>query len=133
MRSVRLPAFSGEHKNFQVWWWMIFSAYAAIHGFAQSVRKTRDPDLPATEDASINVKTDDGKKQLKAKKLNVIAIANLTMSFTSEALIGMVYSEMIDEWPTGVASNVVWVQFKKYCPQDLVSKIEPSVISTLIE
>ena len=105
-RSVRLPAFSGEHKDFQVWW-MRFSAYAAVYGFAQSVRKIRDPDLPDTEDASIDAATADGKKQLKAKKLNAIAIANLTMSFTSEALIGMVYSAKTDEWPTGVASDVV--------------------------
>ena len=123
MKSVRLPTFGGEHKDFQVWW-MRFTAFAEVYGFAESIKKTKDPNLPSSESASVDETTEEGKKQGKAKKLNAIAIANLTMAFTSESLIGMVYQAKKSKWPGGLAYMVVDSLFKKYVPQDLVSKIE---------
>ena len=56
--------------------------------------------------------------------MNAIAITNITMSFTSELLIGMVYQARTTEWNSGLAHMVVYVLFKKYFLQYLVSKIE---------
>ena len=56
--------------------------------------------------------------------MNAIAIANLTTAFTSESLIGMIYQARTTKWPCGLAHMVVDALFKKYVPQDLVSKIE---------
>eukprot|EP00957_Ditylum_brightwellii_P168767 12846279-Ditylum_brightwellii.AAC.1 len=46
------------------------------------------------------------------------------MAFTTEALIGIVYASMTDEWPTGKANMVVILLHEKFAPKDLVSKIE---------
>ena len=56
--------------------------------------------------------------------MNVISIANITMSFTSESLIGMFYQERTTKWPSGLAHMVVDSLFNKYVPKYLVSKID---------
>ena len=56
--------------------------------------------------------------------MNAIAIANLTIAFTSELLIGMVYQERTTNWPSGLEHMVMDALFKKIVPQDLVSKVE---------
>ena len=122
-KSVRMPTFGGKHKYFQVWW-MQFTEYAAVYGFASSVRKTIDPDFPSGKDTVINLATTEGKKQEKSNNMNVIVITNITMDFTSESLTGMVYQARTTEWPSGLVHMVVDALFKKYVLQDLVSKIE---------
>jgi len=122
-KSIRLPTFSGEHKDFQIWW-MRFRAYANVHGFAVSIQRKADINLPESEDAEIDETTDVGKKQAKAKKMNAIAMANLTMAFTTEALMGIVNKAVKTEWPSGLAYLVIDALFKKYVPQDLISMVE---------
>ena len=56
--------------------------------------------------------------------MNAIAIANLTIAFTSELLIGMVYQERTTNWPSGMPHTLVDASFNKYIPQYLVSKIK---------
>ena len=46
-------------------------AYAAVYGFATSVRKTRDTDLSSGKDTVTDSATTEGKKQEKAKKIHV--------------------------------------------------------------
>ena len=120
--SVRLPTFGGDHKDFQVWW-MRFTEYAAVYGFYASVQKTRYPDFLSGEDTVINLANTEGKKKEKSKNMNVIVITNITMSFTSESLIGMVYQAITTKWNSGLAHMVVYVLFNKYFLHDLVSKI----------
>ena len=122
-KSVRLPKFGGDHKYFQVWW-MWFIAYVVVYGFATIVRKTRDTNFPSGKDTVINSATTEGKKQQKAKNMNMIEIANIIMDFWSESLIGVVYQERTTKWPSGLAHMVVDALFKKYILQDLVSKID---------
>ena len=55
--------------------------------------------------------------------MNAIAIANLSIAFTSKSLIGMVYLAIITEWPSELAHMLVYAIFNKYVPQDLASKI----------
>ena len=121
--KVQLPKFNGERKDF-VTWWMRFQAYAAVVGFTQSIQKTRDGDLPLLEAQTLDSSDAVRKKQEKALKSNRIAMANLTMAFTSEQLIGYYYKAITSGWPTGQAYKVVGALFNKYSPQDLVSKIE---------
>ena len=56
--------------------------------------------------------------------MNTIEIANITMDFWSESLIGVVYQERTTKWPSGLAHMVLDTLFKKYILQDLVSKID---------
>eukprot|EP00957_Ditylum_brightwellii_P144642 11019074-Ditylum_brightwellii.AAC.1 len=83
-----------------------------------------DPDLPTTKGTKVNEETDDGKKQVRALKLNVVAVCNLMMTFTTEDLMGMIYASMTTEWLSGLVHIVVVSLHHKYAPKDLVSKIE---------
>ena len=122
--KVALPKFSGVHKDFVVWW-MRFTAFAAVMGFTQSIQQTKDPDLPAKEDDKVDDSTDAGKKQKKAIRANAVAMANLTMAFVTEQLLGLCHRAKDDDWPvTGLAYKIVVALFKKYMPKDLLSKVE---------
>jgi hypothetical protein len=51
-------------------------------------------------------------------------MANLTMAFTSEATMGLVFKAKTADWPSGVAHLVVSGLNKKYNPQDTISRVE---------
>eukprot|EP00957_Ditylum_brightwellii_P211345 15366072-Ditylum_brightwellii.AAC.5 len=101
-----------------------FHAYGTVYGFSQSIQRTVDPDLPEMEGATVDEMQPTGVKQAKALKLNTIAMCNLTMAFTTKPLMGMIYTAIKIEWPSGLASSVVESLHIKYAPKDLVSKIE---------
>jgi hypothetical protein len=101
---------------------MRFRAYAAVHGFSQSINEPPDINLPTSENAVIDETTDAGKSQAKAKRTNQIALANLTMAFTTEALMGMIYKARTADWPNGLAWMVMKALHRKSFPKDLVSK-----------
>ena len=122
-KSVLLPKFDGAYKTFQVWWTR-FMAYAAVYRFVQALRIGGEHDLPATEDTVIDTTTDEGKREEAAKKRNALAMANLTMAFTSESTMGLVYKAMSTDWPSGLAHLVVAALFKKYQPQDTITRVE---------
>jgi hypothetical protein len=122
-RTVRLPVFGGAHADFQVWWTR-FMAFAAVYKFTQALKVGGETNLPAKEDDAIDISTDVGKLQSAAVRRNAIAMANLTMAFTSEATINLVYKAMTVEWPTGLAHLVVAAMFKKYRPQDTITRVE---------
>ena len=118
-KSVRLPTFNGDDKNFQLWW-MCFCVYARVYKFLQATKRMPDPDLPASKGAAIDATTEDGKKQIAAKKANKVCMANLTMAFTSEKLLGLIYKSVTADWLEGLAHQVINTLFKKYMPQDLI-------------
>ena len=86
---LKLPLFNGEHNTFQVWW-MRFMTYAGMFGFIKALRKGGETDMPESNETLLDATTELGKKQEAAKKRNVIAMANLTMAFTSEGTIALV-------------------------------------------
>ena len=122
-RSLKLPTFDGDEKKFQLWW-MRFQAYSRVYKFAGAVSATPNPDLPSTEDATIDVTTADGKKQAAAKIMNAVCVANFTMAFTSEKLMGIVYKSCTSDWPGGLAHLIVQELLNRYMPKDLISKVE---------
>ena len=73
-----------------------------MYGFVVSFQKTRDTDFPSGKDNVANSTTMECKKQEKSKKMNVIAISNLTADFTSESLIGIVHQARKTKWPSGL-------------------------------
>jgi hypothetical protein len=48
-----------------------------------------------------------GKEQAATIKWNAIAMANLTMAFTSEAMMGLVFKAKTQDWPSGLAHLVM--------------------------
>jgi hypothetical protein len=117
-KGIPLPVFDGENKNFQIWWTR-FKAYAAVKKFAQAIKTTADPNLPAKEDAA-NLTA----AQTTALERNMMAIASLTMAFQTEGLMNVIYKAESDDWPSGKAHIVVELLFKKYKPVDTISRVE---------
>jgi hypothetical protein len=99
-------------------------AYAGVFGFAKALREGGETSMPTTDETSFDVTTEEGKLMGAAKKRNAIAMANMTMAFTSEGTIALVYEAMNDDWPGGLAHKVVSMLKKKYQPQDSMTKVE---------
>jgi hypothetical protein len=99
-------------------------AFAAVHKFTQALKVGGETNLPAKEDAVTDISTDVGKLQSAAVQRNAVAMANLTMAFTSEATMNLVRKAMNAEWPTGLAHLAVAAMFKKHRPQDTVTRVE---------
>ena len=117
---VKLPTFSGEQKDFQIWL-MRFKAFACVNGFRAAVERTVDADMPVDDSAVIDEKTADGKIQLKAKRANKVAMANLMMAFVSEGLMGLIHQSMDEKWPNGLACKVIDGLHRRFVPQDFMS------------
>ena len=109
--SVRLPMFDGDHKKFQMWNTR-FRAFATVSRFAEALAPQAM--MPAREDELIDETTDDGRLKALAIRRNGVAMANLSMAFTSEGTIGLVYKAMTPEWPGGLAYLVMEALNKKY-------------------
>jgi hypothetical protein len=116
VKSVRLPMFDGTLDKFPVWWTR-FEAFAVVHKFEKAIRVNGpDSDLPTSDSEAIDESTDDGKKKSAAKKRNAIAMAHLSMAFTKEATMRLIYKAKSQAWPGGLAHKVVKGLFKKYRP-----------------
>eukprot|EP00957_Ditylum_brightwellii_P102522 7813339-Ditylum_brightwellii.AAC.1 len=113
--NLCLPTLDGRAKMLQMWW-LKFCAYAAVFRFTHSIQKTVDPDLPKSEDADVDNRNTAAKK---AKKAKAVAMASLTMAFTSKSLIGMLYDAKTADWPSGLASKIVVALHEKYVLQDM--------------
>ena len=123
-RLLKLPVFDGKHAKFQIWWTR-FKAYAVVFGYAGAVKIGGEADMPPTEATFLDLSSDDGKKMASALKRNAVAVVNLTMAFTSEGTIALVYEAMNDpEWPSGLAHVIVAALMDKYQPQDTVTRVE---------
>ena len=117
-KSVRMPTFDGSHKNFQLWWTR-FVGYATVYQFVKAINKDApDPDMPASDAVLLDETVAADKIMIEAKKKNAVAMANLSMAFTSEGSMGLVYKAMTSAWPNGLAHLVIKSLFNKYQPQE---------------
>jgi hypothetical protein len=48
-------------------------------------------------------------------------MANLTMAFEAKGFLGMIYKAMSNDWPAGLAYQVVVLSFKKFSQDDRIS------------
>jgi hypothetical protein len=119
--SVRLPLFDGQHKNYQIWWTR-FMAYASVHQFTQALKTGGETSMPARDEDVVDATTH--PQVAKAKKRNAIAMANLTMAFTSKMTMGLVYKAQTEEWPGGLAHLFVAALKSKYMSNDVNTKVE---------
>ena len=80
-------------------------AYASVHQFTQALKTGGEAAMPVSNDMQVDATTH--PQVAKAKKRNAIAMANLTMAFTREMTMGLVYKAQTEEWPRGLAYLVV--------------------------
>jgi hypothetical protein len=122
-RSVRLPHFDGTVKTFQMFWLRLM-AFAHVHRFALTLKIGGEIDLPATDATAIDMSTDAGKRQAAAKRRNDVGMAHLTLAFSNEICLGIIYKAMTADWPQGLAHMVVSGLMAKYQPQDIMTGVE---------
>jgi hypothetical protein len=97
-------------------------AYASVHQFTQALKTGGETAMLASDDVTVNANTH--PQVAKAKKKNAIAMANLTMAFTSEMTMGLVYKAQTEEWPGGLAYLVVAALKAKYMPDDVITIVK---------
>jgi hypothetical protein len=99
--------FDGKPEKFQVWWTRL-RAYAGVFGFIKALAKGGESEMPGTELEWLYKTDDKDKKSIAALKRNAIAVANLTMAFTTDATMALVYEALNDDdWPGGLAHIIV--------------------------
>ena len=121
-KSVRLPAFDGTRKGFQMWCTR-FLAFAAVYKFEEALQIGGE-DMPDDYKEKLDEQVPEEKAMMQAKSRNATAMANLTMAFQSEATMGLVYQAMDKKWPGGLVPKVVAAMFKKFQPNDTVTRVE---------
>ena len=130
-KTVKLPTFDGERKNFHVWWTR-FKAYATVYRFSAALKIGGEADLPQKEDDVLDETKPDEKVKADARKRNGVAMANLAMAFTSETLMGLIYKATTTEYRGGLAHMVVEALFKKYEPDDKITRVEMRELLTKV-
>jgi len=127
-KTVRVPTFNGSEDTYQAWW-IRFRAYAKIAGFIKAIGNTPEPDLPTNqEEVDLLVGNDNATKvKLAAIHRNDMAIASLTLAFTSDELINMIMLSQNDDWPEGLASKVVKQLEERYKPEDIMSLVDEKI------
>jgi hypothetical protein len=87
---MKLPTFDGDYKKFQMWWTR-FEVYSIYYDFKEALTGEDDKIRPSSDKEEIDATTSEGKVKEEAKKRNQRAMMYLTMAFTSETVMGMVY------------------------------------------
>jgi hypothetical protein len=77
-------------KDYQTWW-VRFIAYANVWKFSAALVAGGETTMPSSDAAILDEATAVGKASIAAKQRNVLAMANLTMAFETEGLLGIVY------------------------------------------
>ena len=113
--TLTLPTFNGNDKKFFVWWTR-FQAYAVIFGFKKALTDEDDKVRPPSEDTELDATTTEGHEMQAAKERNELAMACLTLAFTSDRLMGLVYRSYTKEWPHGLAKRLVELLLRRYQP-----------------
>jgi len=127
-KTVRVPTFNGDKEKFQAWW-IRFKAYAKVAGFSTAITTDPEVDLPANQVEANSLTGSDAntKKKQAAVSRNDAAMANLTLAFTSDELLGMIITAQTSDWPDGLACDVIKDLFKKYKPEDIMSLVDEKV------
>ena len=104
-------------------WWVRFLAYANVMKFKTAL--LRNTSILLESDSTSLDDSNPEQALLKiAKNKNAAAMAYLTMAFTSEMMMGLVYKSMTVDWPEGIAYLVVESLMKKCKPQDTITRVE---------
>jgi hypothetical protein len=100
-----------------------FMAYAGVFGFSKALKEGGETETPLTEETSFDKTTETGKLTTTAMKGNAITMANLTMAFTTDGTMALVYEAMDVDRPSGLAHKVVKELKSKYQPHDTITML----------
>ena len=135
--SIHVPMFSGESKDFPIWWTR-FTAFSMVKRFdaIMLAGSTRHVNMPATHEigaeldpAAVDAVT---KKQIKIMKENDVAMAYFTLAFKSARLMRMIRGAKTIDYPYGLADLVCKALERYYTPRDMTSKVELNIRKTKV-
>ena len=86
-----------------------------------SLKDFGETSLPATEEEDLDELDTVQVPKIKARKRNAVAVANLTMAFTTDEAMSIVYDSATTSWPSGLAWKIIKAMKKKYQPEDTIS------------
>jgi hypothetical protein len=135
--SFQCPAFTGENKDFPVWWTR-FTAFAMVKRFdtVMMAGSTRHPQMPSTHavgellDATADSAT--VKLGIKVLRENDLAMAYLTLAFKSARLMRMIRGAKTTSYPYGLADLVFKALERYFTPRDMTSKVELNIQKTKV-
>jgi hypothetical protein len=94
--------------------------------FSEALQPKPEDDLPSLQKAlnrlDVNDKTNLAALQAAAR--NDCALLNMVVAFTTAKAMTHFYKAADNEWPNGLAANVVESLFKKYRPKDTIAGVE---------
>ena len=107
-KTTLVPIFDGKEENFQTWW-VRFRACGKLSGFPKALGETPEPGLPSDQEEVESLSGTDitTKMNKAAADINDLAIASLTLTFETNELTSMTLTAQSDEWPKGLASEVI--------------------------
>ena len=131
--SVKVPVFDGDEAKYQTW--MIqFQAFARVKGFIAvlvdagiTIKEEEVETLelqPKFGSGAAGVRSADEEKQFRLGKRNLLAMAHLTIAFSSEALLNKIPTAATADWPGGLAFMMMDVLKAQYAPQDQMAVVE---------
>ena len=122
-KTIKCPVFDGRPEQFRSWY-VKFEAYAGGQGIEEAINKTIDPRMPDRFDSAADDDEDVAAEERAAKKENKVAYAHLSNCLTSARDMVFIKRARTEEWPKGLASEVIRQMFARYKPEDRTSMAE---------
>ena len=119
-KSVQVPTFNGKKSMFGIWW-PRFRAYCTVKKIGRALYQTFQ--LPPDPE-KLPTKEEDKKKFERMIEDNDECVAGLTLAFTTNQLMEFVVQSETEEYPQGIAKDIVLKLFRKYRPTDTISSVE---------
>ena len=115
VKTVSLPAFTGEKDDYAMWQ-RKFSSYAVIKNFARALKNNFT--LPDDPEGYLS------EKEKTAVEMNELAIACLTMSFMTDEDMQIIEQSATEDYPEGIARVVMKELQDLHRPMDRIAVIE---------
>ncbi len=116
---------NSEQKKLQIWW-MGFMTYVGVCRFSKSLKLGGKTEILVMDNAApFDETTYAGKLMVAAMTRNAVVMVHLTMTFTVDRMMVLVYETMyVDDWPGGFVHKVVDIlKEAKYMPQDTMMQV----------
>ena len=125
--TLKVPMFHGDEKKYQSWL-IRFEAFTQVKGFITVLEDAgitiKEEDVEALElrpkygSEETGARSADKEKQYRLGQRNLLAMAHLTIAFTSEGLLNKILSATTTEWPGGLVFRLMAVLTTRYAPKD---------------
>ena len=123
--KVHVPLYDGKQKNFDKWREK-FEAYCYTRNCGECLYKDGDSDLPEAMKGKFSTNASTAKLEKEAVLRNTKAMALLTMTLVTPTCRVIIHSSKMgnNDWPTGLAYDVMERLKKKFKPDDTISAVE---------